>query len=73
MGGGGGTYVGFAAHFAANLQKLTSSTNGTYAPSGETGTQIIITGTPKANLGYGWTVVTTVYTDSMTTVISGGP
>jgi hypothetical protein len=70
MGGGGGTYVGFAAHFNTNLQKLASSTNGTYEPSDETGTEVIITGTPKTNLGYAWNVVTTVYTDSMTTVIS---
>ena len=70
MGGGGGTYVGFLAHFNADLLKLHESTNGTYAPSYEDATSIVITGSPKENLGYGWNVVTTVYTDSMTTVIS---
>jgi hypothetical protein len=70
MGGGGGTYVGFSAHFESNLLKLKNSTNGDYQPSAEGNTSIIITGTPKANLGYTWIVTTTVYTDSMATVIS---
>jgi hypothetical protein len=70
MGGGGGTYVGFSAHFDSNLLKLKNSTNGDYQPSAEGNTSIIITGTPKANLGYTWIVTTTVYTDSMATVIS---
>jgi hypothetical protein len=70
MGGGGGTYVGFSAHFDSNLLKLKNSTNGDYQPSAECNTSIIITGTPKANLGYTWIVTTTVYTDSMATVIS---
>lgn len=69
MGGGGNTFVGFLAHFNNDLVKLQSSTNGTYVPSGETDQQIIITGTPNANLGYTWQVVTTVYVDSMATVI----
>jgi hypothetical protein len=70
MGGGGGTYVGFSAHFDSNLLKLKNSTNGDYQPSAEGNTSIIITGIPKANLGYTWIVTTTVYTDSMATVIS---
>ncbi len=70
MGGGGGTFVGFTDHWTNNLQSLWSSTNGEYEPSDEGATSIVITGTPKTNLGYTWTVVTTVYTDSMATTIS---
>jgi hypothetical protein len=51
MGGGGNTFVGFLAHFNTNLQKLASSTNGTYVPSGETDAQVTVTGTPNLNLG----------------------
>ena len=69
MGGGGNTFVGFTNHFNANLEKLRESTNGSYVPSGESDAQITITGTPNANLGYNWTVVTTVFVDSMATVI----
>jgi len=70
MGGGGNTYVGFATHFSTNLQKLAASTNGTYEPSGESATEVTITGTPNANLDYDWTVVTTVFVDSMATEIT---
>jgi len=69
MGGGGNTYVGFTTHFNTNLQKLQSSTNGTYAPSGETTTQVTITSTPTL-AEYDWTVVTTVFVDSMVTVVT---
>jgi len=71
MGGGGNTYIGFDSHFTTDLPKLVYSTNGSYSTSGESTTQITITGTPNANLGYAWTVVTTVFVDSMATVISG--
>jgi hypothetical protein len=73
MGGGGNTFVGFQTHFTNNLQKLAASTNGTYVPSGESDEEVTITGTPNANLGYDWNVVTTVYVDSMATVISAAP
>jgi hypothetical protein len=69
MGGGGNTFVGFTTHFNTNLTKLQSSTNGTYLPSGETNQQVIITGTPNLNLGYTWLVTTTVFVDSMATVV----
>ena len=69
MGGGGLTFVGFDANYFQLNPKLQTSTNGSYATSGESPTQIIVTGTPNINLGYGWTVTTTVYVDSMTTVI----
>lgn len=69
MGGGGNTFVGFGTHFTTNLQRLASSTNGTYAPSGESLTEITITGTPTLT-EYDWTVVTTVFVDSMATVIT---
>lgn len=70
MGGGGNTFVGFNAHFTNDLVKLQTSTNGAYTTSGESPTQITITGTPNANLGYDWIVTTTVFVDSMSTVIS---
>jgi hypothetical protein len=70
MGGGGNTFVGFTAHFNTNLQKLAASTNGTYVPSGEGAAQVTITGTPNANLDYDWTVITTVFVDSMATVVT---
>jgi hypothetical protein len=70
MGGGGLTFVGFTTNFFDKQPKLATSTNGTYVPSGESNTQVTITGTPAANLGYNWTVVTTVYVDSMQTVIN---
>jgi hypothetical protein len=70
MGGGGLSFVNFTTDFFNKQPKLATSTNGTYAPSGESNTQITITGTPAANLGYTWTVVTTVYVDSMATVIN---
>jgi hypothetical protein len=74
MGGGGGTYVGFSAHFDSNLLKLKNSTNGSYEAGTETGTQIVITGTPHPNLGYAWIVTTTVFTDSMyTEIVTAGP
>ncbi len=70
MGGGGNTFVGFDAHFTVNLIRLVSSTNGTYTTAGESLTGIVITGLPNANLGYTWSVVTTVTVDSMVTVIN---
>jgi len=70
MGGGGNTFVGFNAHFTVNLIRLGASTNGTYTTAGETLTGIVITGLPNLNLGYTWTVVTTVTVDDMVTVIN---
>jgi hypothetical protein len=70
MGGGGNTFVGFGAHFTTDLTKLQTSTNGSYATSGEGTTQITVTGTPNANLGYTWNVTTTVFVDSMATVVA---
>ena len=73
MGGGGNTFAGFVNHFNTNLLRLATSTNGTYVPSADGPTSVVVTGTPNANLGYGWNVVTTVYVDSMATVISAAP
>jgi hypothetical protein len=70
MGGGGNTFVGFGTHFTNDLTKLQASTNGTYGTSGESTTQITVTGTPNTNLGYDWLVTTTVYVDSMATVVA---
>lgn len=70
MGGGGNTFVGFDVHFTTDLIRLVSSTNGTYTTFGETALGIDIIGLPNANLGYGWTVTTTVTVDDMTTVIN---
>lgn len=76
MGGGGNTFEGFGTHFTTDLSGdgsttfgLARSTNGTYTATGEAANTITITGTPDANLGYSWTVTTTVTPSDMTTTV----
>lgn len=71
MGGGDLSFANFVDdQWIPNLQaRLGSSTNGTYLPSGGTPTQLTVTATPKLT-DYAWTVVSTVYQDSVSTVIT---
>ena len=73
MGGGGNTFTGFDAHYTNNLQKLHSSTNGTYDPADITitgsGTGVEIVGTPVL-VEYEWTVTCEVFADSMRTTVN---
>ncbi|HSR17315.1 MAG TPA: hypothetical protein VLM39_04400 [Ignavibacteriaceae bacterium] len=70
MGGGGNTFTGFNTHFTDDLTRLHTSTNGVYTTAAEGTTSINIIGTPASNLNYLWVVTTTVYLDSMVTVIN---
>jgi len=74
MGGGGLDFTNFVtgAWTGKLALKLGSSTNGTYAPSGGTTTQLTITATPKL-ADYTWTVISTVYQDSVATTITPNP
>ena len=54
MAGGGNDFTGFTVPAA-----LQSNANGSYAASGQSATEVIITGTP-ADGDYAWTIVTTV-------------
>lgn len=65
MGGGGNTFVGFAEYFDSKLVPLKSSPNGIYLPMEEGQESVLITGTPQSDLGYAWTVKTTVYSNKM--------
>src|SRR5512146_451883 len=62
MGGGGNSFVDFDTKVWPNLPpNLTTSTDASWAittPGSQTG--IEFTATPDINLGYSWTVVTTV-------------
>ncbi len=71
MGGGGLDFTNFVTGaWTGKLQlKLGASTNGTYVPSGGTTTQLTITATPKL-AAYTWTVVSTVFQDSVYTQIT---
>ena len=67
MGGGGNTFAGFETHYTNELIRLQESTNGDYTTGTGGATSIVITGTPKDYTT--WTVQTTVYLDSMVTLI----
>ena len=68
MGGGGNTFVGFGAHFLANLDKLQYSTNGSYTTTAGTDVFVEITATPS-DPSYTWLAVTHVEIDTMWTTI----
>jgi hypothetical protein len=70
MGGGDLDFTNFVTGaWTDNLElKLGASTNGTYLPSGGTATELTITATPKL-ADYEWTVISTVYQDSIATAI----
>ena len=70
MGGGGNTFAGFGNHFTNDLVSLHNSTNGVYTTDAGTATEVNITGTPVAALGYTWTVTTRVTADSIQTTIA---
>ena len=71
MGGGDNSFADFITDaWTGKLDgRLGTSTNGSYVPSAPSATNITITGTPKAPLGYTWSVQTVVYLDSMVTTI----
>ena len=73
MGGGDGTFVGFTDNqWTGNLEtRLANSTNGDFSILSEAQDNLVIEATPKANKGFQFTnVTTTVYLDSMVTVIN---
>ena len=70
MGGGGNSFVGFGAHYTDNLINLHTSTNGIYTTDAGTASEVNITGTPVATLGYDWTVTTRVTPDSIQSTIA---
>ena len=72
MGGGNNSFADFITDAWTNKleDRLGESTNGQYLPSAAVAASILITGSPKAPLGYTWSVATTVYLDIMVTVIN---
>jgi hypothetical protein len=69
MGGGNLSFTGFPT---LALLKLNTTTNGTYTIDVSAKTTGTITATP-INAGYTWTAITTVYSDSIRTLVTPNP
>ena len=68
MAGGGNDFTNFTIPVA-----LATNANGTYAATAAGAASIVITGTPLANSGYNWSIVTTVSPTAVTSVYTPGP
>ena len=68
MAGGNQSFLNFG-QAQSPLGKMAFTTNGTYGVGTGSATEIVVTGTPRANLHYTWTATTHVQPDTMWTTI----
>lgn len=70
MGGGGNSFVGFDTKVWPHLPvNLVNSTDATWSTPAVSDTTMTTTATPDPNLGYAWTVLTTVTPTSIVSAV----
>ena len=68
MGGGSNSFTNWSIPGS-----LDTTANGTYAiTTAGDDNDVVVTGTPLSNLGYNWTIVTTITSNDVTSVVTSG-